>query len=317
MRRRTASTQAHRDAAEVGATLYFGEVMHARLKPIGHRFSYRVMSLLIDLDRLEVADRQSRLFGVNRPALYGFHEADHGTRDGSCLRSYAQRCAAEHGIDLTGGRVLLLCYPRLFGYTFNPLSVYFAYRADGRLALMIYEVRNTLGDIHAYVLPVKPGESSDAGVRQAQEKLFYVSPFIEMAMRYHFRVSPPGEYVKLRILETGRDGPLLAATFNGRRRALTSPALLRSLVTLPLVPFKIVAAIHWEALRLWFKGARLVPRPGAIPVNRNAASTTGADTGANTVLNTPLATGKCNDFAAIALSADGQGLEPRRSALVQ
>ncbi len=146
--------------ADAAAALYVGEVMHARLKPMGHRFSYRVMSLLIDLDRLTEADRQSRLFGVNRAALYSFHETDHGARDGSPLRAYAQRCAAEHGIDLSGGRVLLLCYPRLLGYTFNPLSVYFCYRASGELALLIYEVRNTFGDIHAYVLPVKPGEMS-------------------------------------------------------------------------------------------------------------------------------------------------------------
>ena len=147
------------------AALYVGEVMHARLKPIGHRFSYRVMSLLIDLDRLTEADRQSPLFGVNRAALYSFHEADHGERDGSPLRAYAQRSAAERGIELSGGRVLLLCYPRLLGYTFNPLSVYFCYRASGELALLIYEVRNTFGDIHAYILPVKSGEMSAAGVR--------------------------------------------------------------------------------------------------------------------------------------------------------
>jgi DUF1365 family protein len=309
MSQRTAKAETRDDAADASATLYFGEVMHARLKPKGHRFSYRVMSLLIDLDRLDVADRQSRLFGVNRPALYSFNEADHGARDGSSLRRFAQRRAAEHGIDLSGGRVLLLCYPRLLGYTFNPLSVYFCHRADGALVLMIYEVRNTFGDIHAYVLPVKPGESSDAGVRQQQDKLFYVSPFIEMAMRYHFRVLPPGEHVRLRILETDRDGPLLAATFNGRRRALTSPALLRSFFALPLVTLKIVAAIHWEALRLWLKGARLVPRPGAAPVNPN--------TGLNSVLNTSLATGKCNDYTDVALSAVGRKPEPRGSALVQ
>ena len=243
------------------AALYFGDVMHARLKPMGHRFSYRVMSLLIDLDRLEDADRQSALFGINRAALYSFREADHGRRDGSPLRDYVQRCGAEHGIDLTGGRVLLLCYPRLLGFTFNPLSVYFCHRADGELALLIYEVRNTFGGIHPYVLPVRPGEISAAGVRQQQDKLFYVSPFIEMAMRYHFRISPPGDRVKLRILETDRDGPLLSATFSGRRRPLTTACLLRSLFALPLVTLKIVAAIHWEALRLWLKGVRLVPRP--------------------------------------------------------
>ena len=112
------------EPADAAAALYVGKVMHARLKPMGHRFSYRVMSLLIDLDRLAEADRQSPLFGVNRAALYSFREADHGARDGSPLRAYAQHCAVERGIDLTGGRVLLLCYPRLLGYTFNPLSVY-------------------------------------------------------------------------------------------------------------------------------------------------------------------------------------------------
>jgi uncharacterized protein len=171
--------------------------------------------------------------------------------------------AAEQGIDLTGGKVLLLCYPRLLGYTFNPLSVYFCYSADGRLALMVYEVRNTFGDIHGYSLPVRPGELSAAGLKQAQDKLFYVSPFVEMAMRYHFRLTLPGEQVRLRILETDREGPLLAATFSGRRAALTTSALLRSFVALPLVTLKIMAAIHWEALRLWLKGARLVPRTPA------------------------------------------------------
>jgi hypothetical protein len=244
------------------AALYVGDVMHARLKQVGHRFSYRVMSLLIDLDRLEVADRQTPLFGVNRRALYSFHEADHGDRDGSSLRLYAQRCAAEHGIDLTGGRVLLLCYPRLFGYTFNPLSVYYCYRADGQPALLIYEVRNTFGDIHAYVLPVTRGDISPAGIRQTQDKRFYVSPFVEMAMRYHFRVMLPQDRVKLRILETNSEGPLLSATFNGQRRILTTRELLRSFFSLPLVTLKIIAAIHWEALRLWLKGVRPVPRPG-------------------------------------------------------
>ena len=303
MRTRAAKTETTADAA-AAAALYVGEVMHARLKPMGHRFSYRVMSLLIDLDRLEAADRQSLLFGVNRAALYSFREADHGDRDGSSLRAYAQTCATARGVDLTGGRVLLLCYPRLLGYTFNPLSVYFCHRADGALALMIYEVRNTFGDIHAYVLPVEPGQISNAGVRQQQDKLFYVSPFIDMAMRYYFRVSPPAHSVRLRILETDRDGPLLAATFNGRRRALTTAALLWSAFALPLVTFKIIAAIHWEALRLWLKGARLVPRP-------NAAT-------ANAATNTGLAIDQRPDYTAAALTAASGSLAgPRESAPVR
>lgn len=261
--------------AEAPASLYFGDVMHARLKPVGHRFSYRVMSFLIDLNRLEEADRQSPLFGINRAALYSFHEADHGERDGSSLRAYAQCRASEQGISLTGGRVLLLCYPRLLGYAFNPLSVYFCYRADGALALIIYEVRNTFGEIHSYVLPVRPGEISAAGLRQEQEKLFYVSPFVEMATRYRFRISPPGEDVKLRILEMDDEGPLLAASFLGRRRALTTSALLRSCVTLPFLTLKVIGAIYWEALRLWLKGMKFVPRrhvAGAKAANTSLAS---------------------------------------------
>ena len=251
-----ATTEIKSDAA----ALYVGKVMHARLKPVGHRFSYRVMSLLIDLDRLKTADRQTPLFGINRRALYSFHEADHGERDGSSLRQYAQQQGAEQGIDLTGGRVLLLCYPRLLGYTFTPLSVYFCHRADGQLALMIYEVRNTFGELHAYALPVKSSDVSPAGIRQQQDKQFYVSPFIEMAMRYHFRLVAPHEHVKLRILETDSEGPLLSATFSGHRRTLTTNELLRSFLSLPAVTLKIIAAIHWEALRLWWKGVQLVPR---------------------------------------------------------
>jgi uncharacterized protein len=298
----TAKAEIDRDSEGAAAALYFGEVMHARLKPMGHRFNYRVMSLLIDLDRLEEANRQCSLFAVNRAALYSFNEADHGERDGSSLRAYAQARADEHGIDLAGGRVLLLCYPRLLGYTFNPLSVYFCYRSDGGLALLIYEVRNTFGDIHAYVLPVQPGHVSDAGIRQHHDKQFYVSPFIDMAMRYHFRISPPAESVRLRILETDREGPLLAASFSGRRRALTTPALLWSAISLPLVTLKIMAAIHWEALRLWLKGARLAPRPDAASANAAAA-------------NTGLAIGERPDYTAAALTAASRSMAgPRESA---
>jgi DUF1365 family protein len=295
----TAKHQAHPVAADAAAVLYFGDVMHARLKPMGHRFSYRVMSLLIDLDRLDEADRQSPLFAVNRAGLYSFNERDHGSRDGSPLRAWAQCCAAGRDIDLTSGRVLLLCYPRLFGYTFNPLSAYFCYRESGELALIIYEVRNTFGELHSYVSPVQPGETTAAGVRQQQDKLFYVSPFIEMAMRYHFRVSPPGERVKLRILETDSKGPLLSAMFSGTRRGLTTAALLRSFVSLPLVTFKIVAAIHWEALRLWLKGARLAPRA-------NSAQT-----------KTGLAAGESSDYTATALSAAGRVSDSQNSVVVQ
>jgi len=243
------------------ASLYLGDVMHARLKPVGHRFTYRVMSLLIDLDRLTEADGLSFLFGVNRRALFGFYERDHGPRDGSSLRAHAERLLREHGVDLSKGRILLLCYPRVLGYVFNPLSVYYCYDQDGDLAGLIYEVRNTFGETHSYVCPVRPEDRSAAGIRQTEEKAFYVSPFIAMNMRYHFHLTPPAEEVKLRIIETDADGPLLAATFAGRRRPLTTNELLADLFRLPWVMAKVIGGIHFEALRLWLKGVPLQARP--------------------------------------------------------
>lgn len=246
---------------EPAAVLYRGTVMHARLKPVGHRFTYRVLNLMLDLDRLDEADRQSVLFGVNRRGLYSFHERDHGSRDGTSLAAYARATAAAADIDLSQGRILLLCYPRLLGYAFNPLSVYYCYRADGTLALLIYEVRNTFGEHHSYVCPVQTGEASAAGIRQARDKRFYVSPFIGMDMRYHFRMTLPDDTLKIRILETDRDGPLLAATLSGRRRPLTNTHLIAAFLALPFVTLKVLGGIHYEAARLWFKGARLFPRP--------------------------------------------------------
>jgi DUF1365 family protein len=254
-------TEARPDWSAPAASLYRGDVMHARLKPMSHRFVYRVLNLMIDLDRLKDADRQTRLFGVNRRALYSFHERDHGPRDGTSLAAHVRGLADQAGVDLSGGRVMLLCYPRLLGYAFNPLSVYYGYGADGTLALLIYEVRNTFGEYHSYVCPVRPGEVSTGGIRQARDKRLYVSPFIGMEMRYHFRLTMPGDDLKIRILETDADGPLLAATFHGRRHPLTSPHLIAAFLALPFVTLKVMAGIHYEAARLWLKGARLFPRP--------------------------------------------------------
>lgn len=257
---------AHPRAGEPAAALYAGDVMHARLRPKPHRFRYRVMNLLIDLDRLPEADRLSALFGVNQSRLFSFHECDHGPRDGTSLRVHAGRLAAQAGLDLSGGRVRLLCYPRLFGYVFNPLSVYYCEARDGRLVLLIYEVRNTFGEIHSYVCPVRPQHISAAGIRQQQDKHFRVSPFIGMAMRYHFRMLPPDDEVRIRILETDVDGPLLAASFAGRRHALTTRRLLAALLALPFMTLKVIAAIHVEAARLWVKGLRPLPQaPSAQP----------------------------------------------------
>ncbi|GGH22602.1 DUF1365 domain-containing protein [Alsobacter metallidurans] len=247
------------------ASLYRGGVMHARMKPVEHRFSYEVFSLLIDLDRLAEASRASVFFSVGRWNLLSFWQKDHGPRDGSSLRVYVDRILAEAGLSLPGGRVLLLCYPRIAGMGFNPLSVYFAYAADGELAAAIYEVRNTFGEHHTYVCPVAPGELGPEGLRQERRKLFYVSPFNDLDMRYRFRVRPPGDTIAVRILETDDQGPLLAATFQGKRRHLTTSSLLAALARIPALTLTVIGGIHWEALRLWLKGMRLVKRPPAPP----------------------------------------------------
>ncbi len=248
---------------QVAAALYAGQVMHQRMKPVGHRFSYDVFSLMIDLDRLNEADSMSRVFSVNRRNLLSFHEKDHSGDSRVLLRSYIDALLAQNGLPVRPARVLLVCYPRILGLVFNPLAVYYAYDDGGALSAMVYEVRNTFGERHTYVCPIGPDDVSDAGVRQQCDKLFHVSPFIPMAMRYQFRMLPPGEEIRWRILETDTEGPLLAATFSGVQVPLQTGKILRLVARIPHLTLKIVAGIHWEALKLWIKGVRYIPRPQA------------------------------------------------------
>lgn len=245
--------------------LYPGNVMHARMKPKAHRFDYKVFCLLIDLGRLDSADTESRMFSVGRFNLLSFRESDHGAETKGApqghLRIYVDQILAPTGIDARGGRVLLLCYPRLLGFAFNPISVYFVYDRTGACVALIYEVRNTFGEMHTYVCPVEDDQFSEAGIRQERDKRFYVSPFMAQPMRYHFRILPPGERVNVRILETDAEGPILAATFTGKRHNLTSAAIVTACLMMPLMTLKVVAGIHWEAIKLWFKGIEFYNRP--------------------------------------------------------
>ena len=246
---------------EAAIALYPGEVMHARMKPFSHRFTYRVFSLLIDLDRLAEAGRKSPFFAVNRPGLVSFHEADHAEIEGEGLRAMADRLLAQAGLREPAARILLLAYPRMLGYVFNPLSVFFAYDADGRLLAAIYRVRNTFGERHSYVARVEEGQLSEAGLRQERTKIFHVSPFIPLGARYHFRILPPGKAVRLRIHETEAGEPLLAATFVGEKKSFTTASLLAALARTPLMTWKVVYAIHWQALKIWLKGATFHTSP--------------------------------------------------------
>lgn len=255
---------------EEPARLYPGKVMHARLMPFGHRFTYRVFSLLIDLDRLAEADGLSRLFSVNRPNMVSFHEADHVDEEAGAtgLRAYAGALVEKAGLPRPA-RIQLLAYPRILGYVFNPLSVYYCYADNGSLTALIYEVRNTFGERHTYVCPVEPGQMSEAGIRQERSKIFYVSPFIDLGARYRFRMLPPGETVRLRILETEAGKPLLSAAFAGDAAPLTTANLASLLIRLPFMTLKVMAGIHWEALKLWAKGAKFHARgkpPAAVSI---------------------------------------------------
>ncbi len=244
------------------ARLYDGKVMHARLKPFGHRFVYRVFTLLVDLDRLDEAGRLSPFFSVNRANLVSFHEKDHlplSTNKGD-LRARADELVENAGLPRPA-RIQLLAYPRILGFVFNPLAVYYCHGADGGLSAMIYEVRNTFGERHSYVCPVEDGQLSAAGLRQERTKIFYVSPFIDLGARYHFRMLPPADTVRMRILETESGEPLLSASFSGDAKPLTSASILSLSFRHPFMTAKVVAGIHWEALKLWLKGAKFHKRP--------------------------------------------------------
>ncbi|MBN9218622.1 MAG: DUF1365 domain-containing protein [Mesorhizobium sp.] len=248
---------------QAAAALYPGEVMHARLKPFGHRFVYSVFSLLVDIDRLAELDRMTWLLKVNRAGLASFHESDHVERDGETLRCFADRLLAGAGLSEPAARILLLAYPRILGYVFNPISVYFCYGKAGTLIALIYAVRNTFGQRHTYVAPLEAGDLTPAGVRQTRTKIFPVSPFIDMGTRYHFHILPPGKVVRLRIHETENGEPLLSATFAGKNQPLGTARLAACLLKFPFMTWKIVAGIHWEALKLWLKGARFRSSPPA------------------------------------------------------
>jgi DUF1365 family protein len=243
------------------SALYVGEVMHHRLRPKRHRFVYRTFSLLLDLDELPELDRRFRLFGHNRAALLSFRDRDHGAADGTPPRAWAEAALARAGLAECGHRIRLLCFPRILGYAFNPLTTYFCHRADGTLGAVIYAVRNTFGERHAYLIAVDPREAAAGLVRQSCAKGFYVSPFVPMEAGYRFRLRPPGPRFALAIRETDAQGELLVATQTARRVELSDPALAWALAAHPLMALKVVGGIHWEALRLWLKGAPLQARP--------------------------------------------------------
>ncbi|MCW9053779.1 MAG: DUF1365 domain-containing protein [Motiliproteus sp.] len=258
--------------AEFSSALFAGTVMHHRFRPKRHRFVYRVFSICLDLDELPQLD-SLRFFSINRFNLFSFREKDHGQGGKSDTRSLRQQITElldSRGYSRATHRIRLLCYPRILGYAFNPLSVYFCYDHDEQLQVILYEVSNTFGQRHNYLL--EAGKDTQRCVRHACDKHLYVSPFMPMDTRYHFRITPPQHRVAVCIRQTQRElqddassgfnsgDALLHATFTGQYTQLSDRSLVKMFFSYPLMTLKVVGAIHWEALKLWRKGLSLQPR---------------------------------------------------------
>jgi len=257
-------------AAQHGA-LYIGRVMHARLNPFRHRFQYRVFSLWLDIDRVADTTAKLNLLTYNRFGLLSFYDRDHGARDGSLLRPWVENALRVAGVTPPGGAIRLLCFPRVLGHVFNPLSIYFCYNGSERLAAAVYEVRNTFGDLHVSVAGTDAEQNGT--VSHSANKSFYVSPLMQMQARYDFSFRAPDENLAFTIRESGAQGPLLLASHHATRAPLSDWQLLRAFLTHPLLTLKVVGAIHFEALRLFLKGARYHPyRPHTGPVIDRAKS---------------------------------------------
>ena len=252
------------------SALYTGSVMHQRLRPARHRLRYRMFSLLVDLDELPSLARRLRLFSLDRFNVFSLHQRDYGDIAGSAdraegLRAHVDRQLREAGLP-AAATVRLLTMPRILGYAFNPLSVYFCHAGDGGLQAVLYEVNNTFGERHSYLIAVEPGERHGARIVQRCAKEFRVSPFLGLDLDYVFRVKPPHPEraaLSIAVVANDRAGAIVHARFDARRHRLDDAALARVFFSHPLLTLKVIVAIHWEALRLLLKGVRLQRKPPA------------------------------------------------------
>jgi DUF1365 family protein len=249
------------------ALLHVGRVGHARHVAPRRRFTYRIWMLSLDLDRIDEATQASRLFRHNRRGLITLHDADHGPRDGSPLRPWVEAQLRAAGLSDFATRIHFMVIPRVLGYAFNPIAFFFCHDAAGRLGAVLHQVKNTFGHQHAYLVPV----ASDGRVaRHSAGKRLHVSPFFDTDGGYRFTVSAPdfndpATGFAVRISYGTADEKRMTAAMHLQARPLGDGALLRVLAALPLTPVRIIAAIHWQALRLWLGGARFHRAPPPPP----------------------------------------------------
>lgn len=241
------------------ADLYVGEVMHRRSRPKAYEFVYRVFNIVLDIDRLAEPPARCRLFSHNRFNLFSFHDRDHGPRDGSALRPWIEEQLAAAGLSPAAAQVRLLCMPRVLGYGFDPLSIWYCHDAAGDLRAILYQVKNTFGDQHGYLLPV--GDDRAGPSDHEFDKIFHVSPLIAMDARYRIRTTSPDESLAVLIRESDDDGEFLVATLTGERRVMTDGALIRQFLRVPFMTLKVIVAIHWQAIRLMLRGVKYTNRP--------------------------------------------------------
>lgn len=248
-------------AAATRSSLCEGRVRHRRREGPGHGFEYRVFLTLIDLDELPVLDRQLRLFGHDRWRPMSFRDDDHQAASGNGVRADLEETVRAAGHVMPEGRVELLTHCRILGHTFNPVSIFYCYDGTDRLTLAVAEVNNTYGDRHSYVLPV-----TDPDFDWRSKKLMHVSPFHQPdAGTYRWKLPPPSDRVSVGIDLTRGGRTVLAAQLSLDRRPLTDRALASALFRYPFMTVQVIGAIHFEALRLWRKGARFWNRPAYDP----------------------------------------------------
>jgi DUF1365 family protein len=239
------------------SSIYNGTVIHKRFKPKTHFFKYSVFSLLIDLSELDYLNNKIKFFSCNKFNLVSFYEKDHGNRDGSSLVSWVKKNLEDNNINTEKVKIKLLCYPRILGYVFNPLSVFYIYNENEKLVSILYEVKNTFGEQHTYIFKV---DSDQNLYHHNCSKKFHVSPFIEMNCKYFFRLLKPGEKISVIIDQYQTDEKILYASQDGQRVDFNTKELIKSYLKHPLMTFKIISAIHFEAFKLWIKGIKFIKK---------------------------------------------------------